>query len=204
MIWPKEAREETGGARRSRAMVATGFSAVEMLMVLAILAILFTSMYRGFETLNRSYTTESVKATCQQNARIGMEFMVHDLRLAGLDPKKLVDPLAAAGAGFVTATGGDIRFTADVNYDGDLNDPFEDIRYCLNGDRIEQTNHLGTATLLQNVTNLNFTYLDGFDAVTTTAGDIRSVVISLTVERPSGIDKPVARTYTTRVRCRNM
>jgi prepilin-type N-terminal cleavage/methylation domain-containing protein len=204
MSWPKKTREEAGGARRSKAMAATGFSAVEMLMVLAILAILFTSMYRGFETLNRSYTTESVKATCQQNARIGMEFMVHDLRLAGLDPKKLVNPLAAAGAGFVTATGSDMRFTADVNYDGDLNDPFEDIRYRLNGDRIEQTNHLGTATLLQNVTNLTFIYLDELDAVTTTTGDIRSVVISLTVERPSGIDKPVARTYTTRVRCRNM
>ena len=130
--------------------------------------------------------------------------MVHDLRMAGLDPKKLEDPLDAAGAGFVTATSSDLRFTADTNYDGDLNDPFEDIRYVLNGDRIEQTNHQGTATLLQNVTNLTFTYLDEADAVTTTAGDIRSVVISLTVERPSGMDKPVARTYTTRVRCRNM
>jgi hypothetical protein len=175
-----------------------------MLMVLAILSILFTSMYRGFETLNRSYTTESVKAGVQQNARIGMEFMVHDLRLAGLDPMKLLDPLSAAGAGFVTAASTEMRFTADINYDGDLGDAFEDIRYNLNGDRIEQTNHLGTATLLQNVTNLSFTYLDEADAVTTTPGDIRSVVISLTVERPSGIDKPVARTYTTRVRCRNM
>ena len=204
MSWPDKSWARTGGQRLFKPLSTSGFSAVEMLMVLAILAILFSGMYRGFETLNRSYTTESVKATCQQNARIGMEFMVHDLRLAGLDPIKLVDPLAAAGAGFVTAAATDMRFTADVNYDGDLNDPFEDIRYNLNGDRIEQTNHLGTATMMQNVTNLSFTYLDENDVVTASATDIRSVVISLTVERPSGMDEPVTRTYTTRVRCRNM
>lgn len=193
-----ELGKEPWGIQRLKLRSSAGFSAIEMLMVLGVMALLFTSMYRGFETLNRSYTTESVKSGVQQNARIGIEFMVHDLRLAGLDP------LGEAAAGFQTATATAMQFTADTNYDGDTNDPFEDIRYELVGDRILQTNHIGQETLLQNVSNLTFTYLDDADAVTASTADIRSVVISLTIERPSGLDQPVSRNYTTRVRCRNM
>ena len=198
MTKPNSHYIERRGLQRFRLRAEAGFSAIEMLMVLGVMALLFTSMYRGFETLNRSYTAESVKSGVQQNARIGIEFMVHDLRMAGLDP------LNQAGAGFVTATATAMQFTADTNYDGDTSDPFEDIRYELVGDRVTQTNHVGQETLLQNVSNLTFTYLNSADAVTTVPGNIRSVVISLTIERPSGLDQPVSRTYTTRVRCRNM
>jgi type II secretory pathway component PulJ len=179
---------------------------IEMLIAIAMLSILFGSIYNGFVNMNRSFTTENVKAGIQQSARIGVEFMVHDIRLAGLDP------LRTAGAGILEATATSVRFTADSNLDGDLNDPFEDIRYALNGSQLEQTNHLGTETLLDSVETIQFRYFDNENppqeiAAPVTGGDldrIRSVSIALSLERPAARDESVARTYTTQVQCRNL
>ena len=56
---------------RPRGLSHAGFSMIELLIVIGILAILFTFMYKGFERLNRYYTAENVKANTQQSARIG-------------------------------------------------------------------------------------------------------------------------------------
>ena len=56
----------------------------------------------------------------------------------------------------------------------------------------------------QNVTDLNFTYYDDTGAVTTAVDSIRSVEISMTIQQAAGRRRTVSRTYTTRVRCRNI
>ena len=186
-----------------------GYSMVEVMVVIAIVAILLGSIYKGFIVLNRYYTAENVKARTQQSARIGVEMMVQDIRLAG------INPLGTAGAGIVTATATSLRFTADANLDGDVADPFEDITYGLNldgtcGTCLQQTNHLGTETLLGDVSTLALTYLDDTGTAIPTAdlatrrADIRTVGITLTVNRPTGRDGTVSRTYATQVRCRNL
>ena len=186
-----------------------GFTLVEVLMCIAILSILFGTIYRTFDIFNRSYTKENVKAGVQQKTRIGIDLMARDIRLAGLDP------LGSADAGFdpdpAKTNSTSIQFTADLNYDGDVLDPFEEIRYELNGNRLEQATDLGSGvvvdTLLEDVSGLTFTYLDDTDtplAEPIAVNQIRTVLISLTLVRPSGRDKPVSRTYTTRVRCRNL
>ncbi|CAB1081989.1 hypothetical protein JY97_00140 [Alkalispirochaeta odontotermitis] len=181
-----------------------GFTLVEIMVGLAILSIAFGTIYNSFAQLNRSYTTESVKAGVQQGARIAVEFMVHDIRLAGLDP------LGTAGAGIAAGvplpTSSWITFTADDDYNGIINPavPFESTTYSLVGSELTQTNHLGQETMLDNVTGLSFTFLDANDVATNVNADIRSVVISLTMERDAGREGSVSRTYTTRVRCRNL
>ena len=194
---------------RPRGLPHAGFSMIELLIVIAILAILFTFMYKGFERLNRYYTAENVKASTQQSTRIGIEMMVQDIRRAGLNP------LGTAGAGVVAASPTSFRFTVDANFDGDVADPSEDITYGLNldgtcGTCLQQTNHLGTETLLGDVNTLAFTYLDDTGTAIPAANldtrltDIRTVGITLTVNRPAGRDGTVSRTYTTQVRCRNL
>ena len=184
-----------------------GFTLIEVLLCIAILSILFGTVFRSFATVNRSYTNENVKAGVQQKTRIGIDLMARDIRLAGLDP------LDSANAGFNSANthSTSVQFSADLNYDGDLDDPFEDIIYFLNGNLLQQTSDLGggtvTATLMDNVTALTFTYLDAEDNTLpepVATNDIRTVLISLTVQRPCGPDGQVSRTYTTRVRCRNL
>jgi prepilin-type N-terminal cleavage/methylation domain-containing protein len=177
-----------------------GFTLIEVLMCIAIMSIVFGTLYQTFDTFNRAYTTENVVAGVQQKTRNGVEFMVHDIRLAGLDP------LGSAGAGFLDAQSTSLQFTSDSNFDGDVDDPFEDITYGLNGDLLEQTNHLGTETLLDRVTVLTFSFLDEDEPPQVPAAqlnDIKTVVITLSTQRPAGRDDPVSRTYSTRVRCRN-
>ena len=192
---------------KNQTLRSAGFTLIEVLMCIAILAIIFGTIYRTFDTFNRSYTSENVKAGVQQKSRLGIDLMARDIRLAGLDP------LGSSAAGFNPANtnSNSIQFSADLNYDGDLDDPFEDIIYALNGNLLQQTSDLGsgplTATLLDNVTALSFTYLDQADNLLpepVAVDQIRTVLISLTLQRPAGRKGTVSRTYTTRVRCRNL
>ncbi|MEJ2170186.1 MAG: prepilin-type N-terminal cleavage/methylation domain-containing protein [Desulfobacterales bacterium] len=193
--------------RASKAGFAAGFTIIEVLMVLAIMSITMGTIYKSFAQLNRSYTTENVKAGIQQGARIAVEFMVQDIRMAGLDP------LRTANAGFSAALAAQlpttnwIEFTTDANFDGDVDstDEFENIKYELVGNELRQTNHLGTEVMLDNVTNLTFTYLNAEDLTTTNINEVRSVIVSLTMEKPAGRAGTISRTYTTTtVRCRNL
>ena len=194
---------------RPRRLSHAGFSMIELMIVIGVLAILFTFIYKGFERLNRYYTAENIKASTQQSVRIGVEMMAQDIRLAGLDP------LGTAGAGIVAASPTSLHFRADANFDGDVAGPFEDITYGLNLDGtcatcLQQINHLGTETLLGDVNSLVLIYLDNTGTVIPTAdlaarlADIRTVGITLTVNRPAGREGTVSRTYTTQVRCRNL
>ncbi len=178
---------------------------IEMLLVLGTLAIVFGAVYAGFDRLNRSYTAENVKAGSQQSVRNAVEMMLQDIRLAGLNP------LGTAAAGVEEASATRLRFTADANFDGDVADAFEDIAYDLNGTALRQTNHLGTEVLLEDVAALNFRYFDAGDVQLPFPIDdaaelaaIRSVEITLNLNRPSGRGQTVTREYTTRVRCRNL
>jgi type IV pilus assembly protein PilW len=192
---------------RSQVRRSAGFTLIEVLMCIAILSIVFGTIYRTFDTFSRSYTSENVKAGVQQKSRLGIDMMARDIRLAGLDP------LGTSAAGFNPANTNStsVQFSADLNYDGDLDDPFEDIIYALNGNLLQQTSDLGsgpqTATLLENVTALSFTYLDQTDNLLpepVAVDQIRTVLISLTLQRPAGREGTVSRTYTTRIRCRNL
>jgi len=192
---------------KNQALKSAGFTLIEVMIVIAITSIVFGTIYRSFDIFNRSCTTENVKAGVQQKTRIGIDLMARDIRLAGLDP------LGSASAGFISGATNtsSIQFTADHNYDGDLDDPFENITYALNGNVLEQTSDLGSgsvaATLLSNVTDLTFIYLDATDtplALPIPVDEIRTVLISLTLQRPAGREGPVSRTYTTRIRCRNL
>jgi type IV pilus assembly protein PilW len=163
----------------------------------------------------RVYTTEGVATRVQQSVRAGMNMMVRDIRMAGLDPK------GNGIFGIKEATAQSIRFTADRDMDGDLDDPdisigfnesnSEQIAFTYNGtnllemilynsdDTIETRD-----TVLDSASNLNFTYLDADDVVTADLDNIRTVVIEMTVQKPAGRGDPVSRTLSKQIRCRNL
>jgi len=178
-----------------------GFTMIELLLVIGVISILLGTIFGAFDNMSRFYTAENAKADTQMSTRFGMETMIEDIQLAGLNP------LGAAGAGFLVATATSVRVTSDLNFDGDFSGPSETITYALNGNRLEQTNHQGTETLVDNVSGLSFTYFDRNGALIpepVNIPDIRSVGISLTQTQNSGRGKEISRTYRTRIRCRNL
>jgi type IV pilus assembly protein PilW len=176
----------------------SGFTLVEMLVALFIISLISSAAYSIFTSLNRSYTTQNVASAVQQRVRAAIDYMIRDMRIAGLDPQRI------GGFGVVTATPTTFRFTADKNMDGDTDDAAEDVTYSVAGGNLQLIDDLGTEILSQNVLSSSFTYFDEAGGGTTNVSDIRSVEIIMTIREPSGGGKWVTRTFTTRVRCRNI
>ena len=194
-----------------------GFTLVDILVGLAMASIVMAAIISLFTSVGRSYTIQNVAADVQQVTRAGVEHMTQNIRMAGLDP------LGTAGAEIKEFTADKIRFTLDRcdlpvggpegcgSPDGDVDDKFENVTYRWDpGERkLKQTLYAGTGsvyteTLVENVSNLSFTYLDKDDGLTSDVTAIRTVVIAMTVEDPAGRAGMIKRTYSARVRCRNL
>lgn len=192
-----------------------GFTLVELLVAIAITSIVLVSVGKIFISSSRVYTTQDVAAGVQQRLRAGINFMVRDIRMAGLDPSGM-DIF-----GIEVASSQNIRITADRNSDGNLDDPdisdgidesdLEQMAYEYDGNSLlEQVLYKKDGseelreTLIDSVTGLTFTYFNDAGAATAVLDDIRTVVISMTVREPAGRDTPVNRTLTKRVICRNL
>jgi len=197
-----------------------GFTLVEILVTLAIASIVMTVVYVVYTSSLRSYTTQDVAAGVQQSIRVGIEYMAHDIRMAGFAPVK------GSTFGIEEAGASKIRFTLDTidttlvppNYNGVINDDAsERITYIFDaGNRrliriLDEA--LGTESqtvLLDNVTALSFRYFDeaendlGLPVPALNLGDIRGIDITLTLREPAGRSAPVERTITQRVLSRNL
>jgi len=178
-----------------------GFTLIELMIAMAIAAIVIAAIVGIFKVLSRDYTTQNVSAQVQQQVRDGIDLVVKDIRLAGLDPLKTAD----AGFGTITATSIDIRADRDGN--GVIDARGEEITYFYNGSQlIRRFGGLASTDMAfaNNVTDLTFTYLDQNDAVTSDPLEIRTVGISMSVQQPAGPHQQVQRAYSMRVRCRNI
>ena len=163
----------TTGSSASR---IRGFTIVELLVAMAIVGLVLGAMYAVFTSSNRSYHTQDRVVDTQQGLRVGIDFLIRDIRLAGLDPEE---------TGLFTiedATTTLIQFTTDLNMDGDIDeDNRERVAYQFSGTELQRCN-LDTQyvdngspppdripdsgppsqwdTLIDNVSNLRFEYFD--------------------------------------------
>jgi prepilin-type N-terminal cleavage/methylation domain-containing protein len=186
----------------------SGFTLVELAIVIVIMSIVLGAIYSVFAATNRSTTNNEVIAEVMQNLRTSIDYMEQDIRMAGLDR------FDSANAGIEAATATNLRFTADRNMDGALNDNIERITYFYDAanNRLRQCLGEGTLddwqTLSENVTNFQFSYLDADDNLLAfpiaDLNQIRTVVVSISVEQPSGRSGHVERTINKRILCRNL
>ena len=185
-----------------------GFTLIELAVVIAIMSIVLGAIYSVFAATNRSTTNNEVIAEVMQNLRTSIDFMEQDIRMAGLDR------FGTANAGIEAATFNNLRFSADLNMDGVLNDNHERITYFYDAanNRLRQCLWEGTLndwqTVSENVTNFQFSYLDADDnLIAFPIADlsiIRSVVVSMRIEQPAGRSGQVERTINKRILCRNL
>ena len=192
-----------------------GFTAVELLVSLAILSMTLGSIYSLYMSFIRTCTKEGVKINVQQGVRSSLDMMIRDIRLAGLDPAGTDD------FGIVAVTPRRIQFTADRDMDGELDDAdatdgiddpdMEFMAYEYDGSSIVRMSLYKadgsleiSDTLVENVTDLSFAYFNSEANTTSVVDDIRTVEIRMTIQKPSGRDDQVSRTLIKRVECRNL
>jgi prepilin-type N-terminal cleavage/methylation domain-containing protein len=180
-----------------------GFTLVEMMVALAIASIVMAVIFGVYASLMRSYTTQNVAAEVQQAVRAGVDYMAEDIMMAGFDPIG-----TTAFEHFEEAGDTRISIAMDLTMDGEISDTDSE-RVTYNYIDGEKRIYQSGTPYIDNVTDLTFTYIDAdgdtlFSPLDEDArGDIRSVVISITVEEDSGRDETVERTYATQVWCRN-
>jgi prepilin-type N-terminal cleavage/methylation domain-containing protein len=186
----------------------SGFTLIELCVVIAIMSIVLGAIYSVFAATNRSTTNNEVIAEVMQNLRSSIDFMEQDIRMAGLDR------FGSANAGIEAAAADNLRFTADRNMDDALNDNIERITYFYDAanNRLRQCLWEGTLddwqTVAENVTNFQFSYLDADDNLLAfpiaDLSEIRTVVVSMSIQQPAGRSGPVERTINKRILCRNL
>jgi prepilin-type N-terminal cleavage/methylation domain-containing protein len=191
-----------------------GFTLVELLVGLAIFSIIGLIMMHQLTLGSRINTEQNAVARAQQSLRAARQLISQDIRLAGLDP------LRTFRFGFQVATATQFRVTADLDSDGVIDDPgAEQVTYSIRAterDLQKTLNQTGStpvsAPLLNRIdpTNSSFVYLDaagtnlGNPVPAASLGNIRSVIVTLSVEESAGQSGTVSRESTGQVKCRNL
>ncbi len=95
-----------------------GFSLAEVLIVTAISSVVLLGLYLLYDVNQVTFVKGEQQADLQQNARIAMDRIVRELRLAGFYPEDppVIPPVCPTAIQSATATG--IQFVADVDSDG--------------------------------------------------------------------------------------
>jgi type IV pilus assembly protein PilW len=102
--------EDKKRAPRGATSEIRGFTIVELLVAMVIVGLVMGAIYSVFISSNRSYHTQDRVADAQQGLRLGLDFMVRDIRMAGLNPR------GGDSFGIEEATATRIRFTADTDW----------------------------------------------------------------------------------------
>ncbi len=145
-------------------MSGRGFVLVELLVAIGAALLVLGIMFATFAYFEKqSYDREGQVSQMQENLRAGMQKMVRELPMAGRDP------IGTAGAGLVQADSDTVRFTTDLNGDGDVSDADEDVTYALDTKQLQLTRNGQTVAVNIPQGGLEFKYSDrnGHGLVTT-------------------------------------
>ena len=190
----------TGRRRPDR----SGMTLVELIVALAIFAVI-TTVVIGFLTgSRRTYASTSDRALYQQSLRAVFSLMTREIRSAGCDPAEV------GIEGISVADDLILRCRMDLNGDGNTLGvaPDEDVSYGFNAGlgELQRTTTLGTQTILRDVQLVQFTYFDrdgNLLAATPLSPADRAQVqfVDILINGTLRDGEPV--TYSTRVHVRN-
>jgi hypothetical protein len=129
-----------------------GISLVELMIVTALLGLVMAGIYNMFVHQQKSYTVQDHVSAMQQNARVGLEYMVKHIRMAGHVPESIpfdaFDPplptpqkpapgADVPGQAFTDGDDEDIEeaTATSITFQGDIDNDAktETVRYALNG-----------------------------------------------------------------------
>jgi prepilin-type N-terminal cleavage/methylation domain-containing protein len=168
---------DPGGPRAAR-----GFSLLEILIVGALFSVVIAGVYLLYTAMQGTLTRGEMKSDLQQNARVGLDRLARELRMAGYDPENALGQVAAQRFNEIRAAGGDclsfvtyrthsgaertVRVTYSLN-DGKLRRREED--WVQAGTTFGEPH---TQPVSEAVSQLSFTYYDGFNRILKPSGAV--------------------------------
>ena len=105
-----------------------GYSMIELMIAVVISSLVMATVVTVFFSQSGHYTKHDDIANIQQNLRGALTILPLEIRLAGCDPTESNDPKV------LVATNTSFQFTRDLNGDGDVTDPEENIAYGFTAD----------------------------------------------------------------------
>lgn len=170
-----------------------GFTLVELMIAMAVGGIVMAAVMTAFLSQHRSYIAQDEVVEMQQNARVAMDMLVRDIRSAGYDPNGLGAGITAIGNGTELDPDDNtkrlpLQFTRDngagvletIAYS--LYDAYENAAPPGNDglvDDLGRNEGGGRQAVAENISQLEFLYLDANGAPTAVLNDIRSIQISI-------------------------
>jgi len=144
-----------------------GFTMVEMLIALSIFLLILMGVFQIFEPSNAAYVSSERKLGVQQNARIAMDMIVRQIRMAGYFPENFdTDTTNNVANSVQLATDAAMAVAGDLDQSGASNA----FLFCLSPAGLRRVKGaLGVATsyqcgggdiLAESVTSLSFAYYD--------------------------------------------
>jgi prepilin-type N-terminal cleavage/methylation domain-containing protein len=132
-----------------------GVTIVELLIALCIVAILLAGLYRLFIHEVTFYSAQDELLRRLEVARTTVDKMTREIRMAGFKEN------GSTLIGIVSATSTTIRIQADLNRDGDVADPDEDVTYAFdpNSMTLLRTSGGSIGPLCNNVSDFRLTYV---------------------------------------------
>ncbi len=154
-------------ARRKR---CRGLSTIDVLAGSGLTLMTMGTVFAFSQAQLKALATQNSYAQSQNVTRTAIDLMTRELRMASLDPTNLALPVSTTltcpgvKQGIVEATPARIHFRQDLNADGALTGPGEDVTYDLSQGQIRRTD--GAAPPLAIVDSvpaggLAFRYFDG-------------------------------------------
>lgn len=187
-----------------RALDRSGMTLIEMMVALAIFAVV-TIVVIGFLTGSRqTYEITSDRAQYQQSARAVMSLMTRELRSTGCDPNEVgIQGLAGADITW-------LQCRMDLDGDGSTlgTNPDEDVRYQWNTatGALQRVTSAGTIVILREVDSFVLSYFDEDGAplvATPLTADDRDRVRFVGIAIDGTLDNGEPVSYETRVFIRN-
>ena len=188
----------------------SGFTLVEVLIAMSISLVVIMSLYSAFTLQYKNINVQEQVAEMQQSARVAMDRMIQDIRMAGYNPTRA---LSSPAIGIINAAADSIQFTLDVTNaagtgipEGDTQDMNENITFGIftSGD-IQRLGRKAIAggnyqTMAEHVQSILLTYYDRngniLTAPVSAPSEIRRIKVSLTVRTAKQDPNYGYRTFT--------
>lgn len=190
-----------------------GFTLIELMISMAVGGIVMAAVMTSFFSQHETYLAQDEVVEMQQNARIAMDMLAHDIRTIGYDPDNRGAALTTSGID-ANGTASTLTFTRDDETGGletieySLYDAFASTTPPKNDGNVDDlalkiTDKSGVSggrqPIAENINQLEFRYLDEDGNPTSTLTKVRSIQISMLVQSSHWATKspPPSRNYTT-------